>query len=202
MTTFTFPSSLTPNASTWGLTSNTRALVSPVSGAAQAIVRGGERWICTLTFNNLLPAERAELVAFLARLNGHEHRVLLEDHSWTRQGTGAEGAESTAATAAGATQITFDGAPASQTGYIKAGDYVQIRGEMKMAVADVDTDGSGEGTLLFVPRVRDQIPIDEPLNLIAPLRGTFMLADPTVSWSNRPGVFTNLSVSFIEDVLA
>jgi hypothetical protein len=41
-----------------------------------------------MSFNNLSGDDRSEMQAFLAKLNGQEHRFALYDHSYTRRGAG------------------------------------------------------------------------------------------------------------------
>ena len=74
MTTYTFPS-ITPNSSQIELQSNTSSFVSPITGSVQTLDRGGEKWIMTLTFMNLTGANRADLQAYLVKLNGQQHRL-------------------------------------------------------------------------------------------------------------------------------
>ncbi|MEL7475629.1 MAG: hypothetical protein AAGJ55_05290, partial [Cyanobacteria bacterium J06555_12] len=120
MATYTFPD-IDPSASDWQLLSNTATYTSPLTGKIQTIDRGGERWACTLNFENLATNEKATLKAFLARLNGQQHRVTLPDHSLVQRG-----ALSGALVVNGASQtgssINIDGATPSVTNWIRAGD--------------------------------------------------------------------------------
>ncbi len=87
MTDFIWPSSLVPSSSEWRLVSNTAAFTSPLSGTTRTLARGGDRWACTLTFNNLRDSQRAILQAFLAQLRGQANRVYLRDHAYKRRGS-------------------------------------------------------------------------------------------------------------------
>ena len=73
MTTYAFPTSLTPSTSAWELVTNTRDIVSPLTGAVQSVARKGSRWKITLAFNNLSGEDRSVLQGFLVQLNGSEH---------------------------------------------------------------------------------------------------------------------------------
>jgi hypothetical protein len=57
---------------------------------------------------------------------------------------------------AGVTTAEIDGMATSTSGILKAGDYFRFTGQEKvyMAVEDLDSDGSGEGTLTFEPPLR------------------------------------------------
>jgi hypothetical protein len=87
MTDYIWPSSLVPNASEWRLVSNTAAFASPLSGTTRTLGRGGDRWACSFTFNNLTDDSRAILQAFLAQLRGQTNRVYVRDDSFARRGS-------------------------------------------------------------------------------------------------------------------
>ena len=87
MTDYIWPSSLVPSSSEWRLVANTVAFTSPLSGTTRTLARGGDRWVCTLTFNNLRDSQRAILQAFLAQLRGQANRVYIRDHAYRRRGT-------------------------------------------------------------------------------------------------------------------
>jgi hypothetical protein len=57
---------------------------------------------------------------------------------------------------AGATSCSIDGMANNTTGVFKAGDYFRFTGQNKvyMVVADVNSNGSGAGTLTFEPPLR------------------------------------------------
>jgi hypothetical protein len=87
MTDYIWPSSIVPNSSEWRLVSNTAAFASPLSGTTRTVGRGGDRWACSFTFNNLSDDNRAILQSFLAQLRGQTNRVYVRDHSYTKRGT-------------------------------------------------------------------------------------------------------------------
>jgi hypothetical protein len=87
VTDYIWPSALVPSSSEWRLVANTAAFTSPLSGTTRTLARGGDRWACTLTFNNLRDSQRAILQAFLAQLRGQANRVYLRDHAYRRRGS-------------------------------------------------------------------------------------------------------------------
>jgi hypothetical protein len=87
MTDYIWPSSLVPNSSEWRLIANTASFVSPLSGTTRTLGRGGDRWACSFTFNNLSDDDRAILQAFLAQLRGQANRVYIRDHSYVQRGS-------------------------------------------------------------------------------------------------------------------
>lgn len=86
MSDYLWPSTIVPNSTEWRLISNTGAFTSPLSGTTRTISRGGDRWACSLTFNNVNSTRRAMLRAFLARMRGQANRVWVPDHSYVRRG--------------------------------------------------------------------------------------------------------------------
>ena len=199
MTTYAFPS-ITPNRSSWELVTNTRRFTSPLTNATQTVARKGTLWRVDLSFNNLDGADRADLQAFLTKLNGQEHRFTLHDHAYTRRGTGGgtpliDGASQTGSS------VTIDGATASVTNLLRAGDYLSFNNQLFMTTADCNSDGSGDVTVTLSPPIRSAPADDAAVDIDAPVSGVFMLAtDP--SWSNRPGAFSSFQMTCIEDVLA
>lgn len=196
MSTFAFPS-VTPNAQSIELIANTDRFVSQVTGSVKTRYRAGERWLVRLMFINLKNPERAELQAFLARLNGQQHRFTLRNHSEANRG-----AFGGTPLVAGASQVgntlSVDGCSNNITNWIRAGDWFGVNGELKMATLDASSDGSGNITLTFSPRLRAS-PADNAAITTAQATGVFMLEDVRASWSNRPGGFSDVALNAIED---
>jgi hypothetical protein len=88
MTTYTFPS-ITPSSNTFELVTNTRTFQSPLTNSVQTVARKGSLWKASLRFNNLTGDDRAEMQAFLTKLNGQQHRFYLPDHGFSRRGLGS-----------------------------------------------------------------------------------------------------------------
>jgi hypothetical protein len=66
---------------------------------------------------------------------------------------------------AGTTTASIDNMTVSTNGILKAGDFFRFSGQDKvyMAVADLDSDGYGEGTLTFEPPLRANVSDDVDL---------------------------------------
>ena len=197
MTTYAFPS-VTPTRSTWELVSNTAVFISPITGTTQTLDRGGERWRITLHFNNLKGADKAVLKAFLVKLNGQQHRFTVHDHSQIQRGSFG-GTPLVAGAAQTGTSLNIDGCSTGITNWIRAGDHFAVTGELKMAVADANSDGGGLATLSFRPRLRTAPANNDPLTTSSPT-GTFVLADGVTGWTNNPNDFSNFTIVGIEDI--
>lgn len=199
MTTFSFPS-ITPTTNTFELVSNTRTFQSPLTNAVQTTSRKGSLWKATLTFNNLVGADRKVMQAFLVGLNGQEHRFTLHDHSHTKRGAGGGTLAVNGGSQSGSSLIC-DGATASVTNYLRAGDYISFNNELHMITADANSDSSGNITLSIAPPIRKTPPDDTVVDYSEPVSGVFMLAGPA-SWDTTQSIASNYTVEAIEDVLA
>ena len=86
----------------------------------------------------------------------------------------------------GDSEITIDGLPLSATGYLKAGDYIQLgsgsTATLHKVLDDVDSDGTGEATFEIWPDVRRAVANDEAV-VVSNAKGRFRLATNVTSWS-------------------
>lgn len=218
MTVYMFPS-ITPSSSTFELVTNTRTFQSPLTNAVQTLSRKGSLWKVSMTFNNLSGNDRAIMQAFLTKLNGQEHRMYLYDHSATKRGVAPSNpADSLLVNGASQTGaiLLADGATASQTGYLKAGDYIAFNNELHMVTEDVNSKSDGglefakpnsDGTttttngIPLAPPIRKPTVDNQAIDYLQPIFGVFMLASAT-SWDNQAGIISSFTVEAIEDVLA
>ena len=198
MTTYAFPS-ITPTTSAMRLQSFTSRFDNPITGGIQTVARGGEVWVVDMTFGNRVTSERAELIAFVAKLQGQRHRFTVKNHAEANRGAFGgtplvDGADQTG------NSITVDGCSLSVTNWIREGDFFQIGNELKVCTADASSDGSGNITISFAPAIRTS-PSDNSAITTSNATGVFMLnQDP--QWTNSPGGFMSMSISAIEDVNA
>lgn len=199
MTTFAFPS-ITPTSNTFELVANTRTFQSPLTNAIQTTSRKGSLWKATLQFSNLSGADRKVMQAFLAALNGQQHRFTLHDHSHTRRGAGGGTLRVNGGSQSGTT-LLCDGATASVANYLRAGDYISFNNELHMVVADTNSDGTGAVSISVAPPIRKTPANDALVDYLEPVSGVFILSSPA-SWSTAPGITSNYTIEAVEDVLA
>tara|TARA_R110000824_G_scaffold103171_1_gene245199 strand:+ start:246 stop:845 length:600 start_codon:yes stop_codon:yes gene_type:complete len=199
MTTYSFPA-LTPSRSSFELVTNTKTFKSPLTNAIQTSGRKGAVWRVTMAFNNLFGSDRAEMQAFLTKLNGQEHRFYLQDHSFTRRGAGGGTLLINGAAQSGST-LVCNGATVSVTDYLLPGDYIAFNNELHMVTTAANSDGSGNVSLLIAPPIRKQTNNDDLVDYAVPVLGVFILASD-VSWDNNPGINSSFTIDAIEDVLA
>jgi len=199
MTIFSFPQ-ITPNSSSFELVTNTKTFRSPITNAVQTQNRQGSLWKASLSFENLRGDDRAEMQAFLAKLNGQEHRFYLQDHSFTRRGTGGGTISVRGAGQTGST-LEVDGASFSVTNFLKAGDYVAFNNEFHMVTANCDSNGLGWVSIPIAPPIRKPTVDNDLVDYNVPVLGVFMLASKS-GWNNGLAGLSSFNIDAIEDVLA
>lgn len=200
MATYNFPN-ITPTSQTFELVTNTKMFQSPLSNAIQTVSRKGSYWKTSMVFNNLSGAQRAELQAFIAKMDGQTHRMRIRDYGAVRFGTAIPpqtprvvGASQTGST------LVADGATANQSTYFAAGDYVSFNNELHMVTSDVDSDASGSLSIPLAPPIRKSPDNDEAIEYSAPY-GVFMMTNNPV-WRTQAPYFSSITIEAIEDVLA
>ncbi len=94
-----------------------------------------------------------------------------------------DGAAQTGAT------LNVDGLPLSATGYLKAGDYIQIgtgaTARLKKCLDDVDSDGSGLAAMNLWPPIRTA-PADGSAVVVTSAQGLFVSPGAVSTWGVRP----------------
>ena len=197
MATQTFPS-ITPSSQSWGLMTNARQFISPLTGAIQTSQRTGNRWQVSLTFDNLTTTQRRTLQAFLARVQGLSENFYLTDHAFIRSADGAGTPLVNGADQTGNSLIT-DGWTGSYA--MRAGDLFSVNGELKIATADSTISG-GAATIAFAPELRAAPANDAAITRASPT-GIFRLSTPISSWSTAPGpIASTFTIEAVEDVIA
>ncbi len=200
MTTYAWPS-ITPTRSRLVYRSGV-AMFQARSGAIQKQQQMPDHWALVLELDNLSGADRAALQAFLLKVGAGDHNFTVQDHSYTRRGSGAGTPLINGASQTGNSIVT-DGWTNSATGVLLAGDLIQVRNQLVMVTtASVDANGSGQATIDVVPAVRIA-PSDNSAIVTATPTGIFKLTSPEIGWAQGPGpVFSDFVAEFIEDVTA
>lgn len=89
--------------------------------------------------------------------------------------------------------------PASTNSLLLPGDWVECSGQLNMVTAPLNSDAAGLG-FLQLQRPFTTAPVDNAPVIINRPIGRFLLAEEEVSWSSRPGVLSDFSISFVEDI--
>ena len=172
---------------------------SDFDGTEQIQTFPGEYWSGEFRYPTLERTQGEIVSAFLAKLRGPAGTFLLPDTSnATPRGTAATVASSP--TLNGSDQvgstISVKGAAISQTGWLVAGDVIQVgpssRARLHKVLDDVNTDASGNAGINIWPTVRqpnvdgDQIVTQDPV-------GLFFLTETARSRNLRPPFLYDIS---------
>ena len=136
---------------------------SPFTFSGQAYEYAGKAWQADVTLPSMKREDAERWVAWLISLKGQLGTFYLGDPAATTPLGSARDADTilvNGAVSSGDT-IAIDSAPANQTDYLKAGDYMQIgtgtSRQLFKVLTDVDTNGSGQATVDVWPNVRTTI---------------------------------------------
>jgi hypothetical protein len=89
--------------------------------------------------------------------------------------------------------------PPSTNSLLLPGDWVECSGQLNMVTAPLNSDAAGLG-FLQLQRPFTTAPADNAPVIINRPIGRFLLAEEEVGWSSRPGVLSDFSISFVEDI--
>lgn len=140
---------------------------SPFSLVTQTHKLAGEKWACSATLISLRRSDAEKWSAFLTGLEGRRGTFLMDDpvsnntrgSAKTTPGTPVvDGNDQTGPS------LDIRGAPTNSTGYLLAGDLIQLGSggttRMHKVLQNVDIDGSGEATIEIWPSIRTPSPTD------------------------------------------
>lgn len=177
---------------------------SPFSLSQQVYKHQGMRWEADITLPPMKRADAESWASFLLRLRGQYGTFLLGDPA---AATPRGSASTTPGTPLvnGASQtgenLNIDGCPTSVTGYLKAGDYIQLgssaTAQLYKVLEDVDTNASGEATLNIFPNLRSS-PSDDASVTVSNAKGLFRLATNDVSWDVNEASIYGITFGAIE----
>jgi len=161
---------------------------SPFTYSQQIVQHPGQRWTASVS----LPPLRRDLmepwVAFLLSLKGQYGTFLLGDPNCaTPRGSASVTPGTPVVKGASQTgdELDIDGLPTSVTGYLLAGDYIQLgtagTSTLHKILTDVNSNGSGEATLDLWPSIRTA-PLDNATVVVSAAKGKFRLANNIQQW--------------------
>lgn len=166
----------------------------------EVLVWPGQRWDIKVTLADRRGrALGAPVTAFLLALNGREGTFLLGDPmAPAPRGTALGTPLVDGAHAAGVRVLHTKGWTPSQTGVLKAMDYIQLgsgsSSRLHANLTDVDADGDGKASLNLWPALRPEGAANNAAIVTANCRGVFRLGDNAMPWNiARRNVY---SVSF------
>lgn len=199
MTNYTMPTRPGFRNSDFYLETNTATFQSPVNKAVQRMERSGALWQAVYTLPSMKRADAMVWKAFFLKLKGRVHTFSAYDPECAQPRGVATGTPLVKGGSQVGGSLNIDGCTASVTGWLLAGDYFEVNGELKQLVQDANTNGSGETTLVFEPPLRASPADNAVLVTDKPSCKMILLDDSTGSWpSDAMGVYQEKTFSAME----
>ena len=172
-----------------------------VSGRRQAKSQGAQYFSFTVQTPPMTVAEHKKVMGFMASQQGQfeAFQIQLPNISTPQGSVAGNVLDVAGAHTAGDKTINLDGGIASQTGYLKAGDMIRFINtttaannvKTYMVTADMDTDGSGAGTVNIEPGLIDGVDNDSTTETNG-VQFTVFMSGPTQEYSSGVADFTQL----------
>jgi len=177
---------------------------SPFTLATQTHQFQGARWEADITLPLMKRSDAEVWIAFFMKLYGSVGSFLLGDpNGATPRGSASSAAGTPVVNGASQTgnDLNIDGLPASATGYLKAGDYIQIgsgaAARLYKVLDDVNSNASGQATLTIWPDLRSA-PADGASIVVSSAKGLFQLSTPVTDWQINNAGFYQITFGAIE----
>jgi len=176
---------------------------SPFTFAGQAFAYSGQMWTADVTLKPMKRADAEQWVAWLLSLRGQLGTFLMGDP----MGATARGVATGTPLVNGADQtggsLVLDGATNNTSGWLKAGDYIQLgsgsSARLHKVLADANSDGSGNVTLDIWPHIR-VAPADNATVTVSDAKGLFRLASNDQGFSINESAIYGMTFSAMEAV--
>ena len=179
---------------------------SPFTFSQQVFRHQGQRWEADISLPPMTRDNAEEWASFLLRLRGQFGTFLLGDPA---NATPRGSAAITPGTPVvnGANQkgdfLNISGLPASVTGYLRSGDYIQLgaasTARLHKVLEAVNTNASGEATLNLWPQVREAFPNQSPV-VVTNAKGVFRLATSDTGWDIETNRIYGITFGAIEAI--
>lgn len=176
---------------------------SPFTFAGQAFAYSGQMWTADVTLKPMKRADAEQWNAWLFSLRGQLGTFLMGDP----MGATARGVATGTPLVNGASQtggsLVIDGATNSTTGWLKAGDYIQLgsgsSSRLHKVLADANSNGSGNVTLDIWPHIR-VAPADNATVTVSNAKGLFRLSSNEQAFSINESAIYGMTFAAMEVV--
>lgn len=160
--------------------------MSPFTFAGQAQASSGQMWQADVILPPMKREDAEKWIAWLVSLRGQFGTFNMGDPSAATPRGVATGTPRVNGASQTGEDLNIDGCTANVTGWLKAGDYIQLgsgaTATLHKVLADVNTNASGETTLSLWPHIRSA-PADNATVVVSDTVGRFRLASNESSWS-------------------
>ena len=176
---------------------------SPFTFSTQVHAYTGSAWQADVSLPSIRRDLAEDWVAWLLSLRGQLGTFYLGDPNAVTPRGSARDTDTvfTSAAVSSGSSIAVDSAPTSITGYLKAGDYIQVgtgtARQLFKVLADVDTNSLGEATIDVWPNVRTSIANDS-LITVENAKGLFRLSSNEQTYSINEASFYGISFGAME----
>jgi hypothetical protein len=176
---------------------------SPFTFSTQVHAYTGSAWQADVSLPSIRRDLAEDWVAWLLSLRGQLGTFYLGDPNAVTPRGSARDTDTvfTSAAVSSGSSIAVDSAPTSITGYLKAGDYVQVgtgtARQLFKVLADVDTNSLGEATIDVWPNVRTSI-ANNSLITVENAKGLFRLSSNEQTYSINEASFYGISFGAME----
>lgn len=161
---------------------------SPFSGEQQVQAHPGQWWEAECVLPAMERADAEEWLALLLAMNGREGTLLMGDPKGaTPRGT-ALGTPLVSGASQTGNELVTNGWTADQAAAMRKGDYFSLGSgtstRLYKVVEDEPSDGSGNATLTFQPKLRSSPGDTDPLTVTS-AKAVWRLADNQAEWTVR-----------------
>ena len=176
---------------------------SPFTFSTQVHAYTGSAWQADVSLPSIRRDLAEDWVAWLLSLRGQLGTFYLGDPNAVTPRGSARDTDTvfTSAAVSSGSSIAVDSAPTSITGYLKAGDYIQVGAgtarQLFKVLADVDTNSLGEATIDVWPNVRTSI-ANNSLITVENTKGLFRLSSNEQTYSINEASFYGISFGAME----
>jgi len=176
---------------------------SPFTFKGQAHAYAGQMWEADITLPTMKRSDAEQWVAWLISLRGQYGTFLLGDFvGGTARGTPTGTPVINGAGQTGGT-LLIDGATTSVTGWLKAGDYIQLGSSsgsrLHKVLVNADSNASGQVTLEIWPHLRSS-PTDGSTVTVSNAKGLFRLSTSETAWTVSDLLLYGITFGVMESV--
>ena len=176
---------------------------SPFTFAGQAFAYPGQMWTADVTLPPMKRADAEQWVAWLISLRGQLGTFLLGDPN----GVTARGVATGSPLVNGGSQtggsLVIDGATINTTGWLRAGDYIQLGSNdtstLHKVLQDANSSAGGAVTLDIWPHIRTA-PADNAAVTVNSAKGLFRLSSNEQAWSVNEAAIYGITFGAMEVV--
>lgn len=177
--------------------------MSPFTFAGQAQASAGQMWQADVTLPPMNRADAEIWIAWLVSLRGQFGTFNMGDpRSCVPRGVATGTPRVNGASQTGE-DLNIDGCTANVTGWLKAGDYIQLgaagTATLHKVLADVNTNASGQTTLSLWPHIRSA-PADNATVVVSDTVGRWRLASNETSWNVNEAAHYGITFSAMEAI--